>query len=148
MLIKQVCLNLNRLDTWQQPVPAYRPASRVNQKAETKRVQQCTYTAQGCLYISCNVCSHLYTVHQQYRSWHTCYVHVYKMQNVIILVQTCTYTSERCTYMFIPPNISTCMYHVHTLYVHVYTFSEMYVHVYTVLEMYEHVCTMYVIGKF
>jgi hypothetical protein len=34
MLIKLVCLNLNRCDTWQQPDPAYRPASRAdkNQK--------------------------------------------------------------------------------------------------------------------
>ena len=38
------------------------------------------------------------------------------------------------------------MYHVHTLYVHVYTLSEMYVHVYTFSEMYEQVCTIYVIG--
>jgi hypothetical protein len=28
MLIELVCLNLNRCDTWQQPDPAYRPASR------------------------------------------------------------------------------------------------------------------------
>jgi hypothetical protein len=31
--IKLVCLNLNRHDTWQQPDPAYRPASRANKKA-------------------------------------------------------------------------------------------------------------------
>ncbi len=33
MLIKVVCLNLNRCDTWQQPDPAYRPASWANKKA-------------------------------------------------------------------------------------------------------------------
>jgi hypothetical protein len=30
MPIELVCLNLNRCDTWQQPDPAYRPASRAN----------------------------------------------------------------------------------------------------------------------
>ncbi len=36
MLIKLVCFNLNTRDTWQQPDPAYRPASRANIKAEPK----------------------------------------------------------------------------------------------------------------
>ncbi len=44
--IKLVGLNLNRCDTWQQPVPAYWPVSRAKQKAETKRIHQCTYTVQ------------------------------------------------------------------------------------------------------
>jgi hypothetical protein len=43
MLIKLVCLNLNRCDTWQQPDP--------NQKAAPKGIHQCTYTVQQCLYI-------------------------------------------------------------------------------------------------
>ncbi len=38
MLIKLVCLNLNRCDTWQQPDPAYRPASRANKKAAPRRI--------------------------------------------------------------------------------------------------------------
>ena len=50
--IKLVCLNLNRRDTRQQPVPASRPASRANQKAGSKRIYQCTYPVQQCLYIS------------------------------------------------------------------------------------------------
>ena len=37
MPIKIVCLNLFRRDILQQPVTAYRPASRAIQKAETKR---------------------------------------------------------------------------------------------------------------
>ncbi len=36
MLIKLVCLNLSGRDTWQQPDPAYRPASRANKRAEPK----------------------------------------------------------------------------------------------------------------
>ncbi len=36
MPITLVCLNLNRRDTWQQPDPAYRPASRANKKAGLK----------------------------------------------------------------------------------------------------------------
>jgi hypothetical protein len=51
MLIKLVCLNLNRCDTWQQPDPAYRPASRANKKAAPKGIHQCTYNIQQCLYI-------------------------------------------------------------------------------------------------
>ena len=68
MLIEIVCLNLNRRDTLQQPVATYRPASRANQKAETKRIHQCTYTVQQCLYISGNKHSHLYTAHHLYRT--------------------------------------------------------------------------------
>ncbi len=33
---KLVCLNLNRSNTWQQPDPAYRPASRAKKKAGPK----------------------------------------------------------------------------------------------------------------
>jgi hypothetical protein len=51
MLIKLVCLNLKRCDTWQQPDPAYRPASRANKKAADKRIHQYTYNVQQCLYI-------------------------------------------------------------------------------------------------
>jgi hypothetical protein len=36
MLIKLVCLNLNRHDTLQQPVPAYKPASLANEKLQPK----------------------------------------------------------------------------------------------------------------
>jgi hypothetical protein len=36
MLIKLVCLNLTRCDTWQQPDPAYRPASRAKKKRQLK----------------------------------------------------------------------------------------------------------------
>ena len=53
MLIKLLYLNLNGRNTRQQPVPAYRPASRANQKAAAKRmIYQCTYPVQQCLYIS------------------------------------------------------------------------------------------------
>ncbi len=52
MPIKLVCLNLNSRDTRQQPVPASRPASQANQKAGSKRIYQCTYPVQQCLYIS------------------------------------------------------------------------------------------------
>jgi hypothetical protein len=75
-------------------------------------------------------------------------VHVYMSricQNTYILVYICTYTSEQCTNMFIPPN-AYAMYtwHVYTMYIHVYTFSEMLKHVYTFPEMYIHISTMYI----
>jgi hypothetical protein len=44
MLIELVSLNLNRRYDLMQPVASYRPASRANQKAETERICQCTYT--------------------------------------------------------------------------------------------------------
>ncbi len=47
-----VCLNLNRHGTRQQPVSAYRPAGRANKKAAAKRIYQCTYSVQQCLYMS------------------------------------------------------------------------------------------------
>ena len=130
MPIKLVCLNLNRRDTWQQPlaVPAYRPASRANQKAAPKRIHQCTYTFQWCLYISWNVCSHLYTVHQL--DMHTMYRFVNGMY-MFIWVKTCIYLYIHvhtrlnnvhtrlylfmyvpCTYMFIL--FQNCIYMVHT----------------------------------
>ncbi len=34
--IKLVCFNFNRRDTWQQPDPAYRPASMANKKLDQK----------------------------------------------------------------------------------------------------------------
>ena len=42
MPIKIVCLNLNRSDTRQQPVPAYRPAGRANRKAAAKKIRLLT----------------------------------------------------------------------------------------------------------
>ncbi len=38
MLIKLVCLNLNRRDTRQQPVLAYRPAGRANKISKIGKV--------------------------------------------------------------------------------------------------------------
>ncbi len=129
MPIKLVCLNLNRHDTRQQPVPAYRPASRVNKKAAAKRIYQCMYTVQQleCLYIqvSCqwNVCSHLYTEHKlhkpcMHRFVLNHYVHVYMpvIHNVKTLVYTCTYMSEHYTYIF--PSIAWALNHdVRTMYI-------------------------------
>ena len=124
MPIKLVCLNLNRCDTRQQPVPANRPASQANQKAAAERIYQCTYTVElgmytvhCCLYNSWNVCSHLYTEHCLYIHVCTLYVHVCMMQTLYVNVQTCTYMSEQCTYMFIAEN-------VYTMYMHVYTVLE------------------------
>jgi hypothetical protein len=37
---------------------------------------------------------------------------------------------------------------VHTMYIHVYKYSEMYVRVHTFREMYEHVCTAYMIRTY
>ncbi len=130
MPIKLVCLNLNRRDTRQQPVQAYRPASQVNQKAAAKAVYQCTYPVQWGLYISWNVCSHLYTEHELHNTQHTClyirwYIHVYMIQNTYIIVKTCTYMSE-CTYTFTSQNVHT--YHVHHDTCR-YVFAEMYTHV-------------------
>ncbi len=105
MLIEIVCMNLNRRDTLQQPVATYRPACRANQKAETKRIHQCTYTVQQCLYISGNEQSHLYTAHQLYRPACTS----------LYMVCTCLWNSKlvhKCTNVYI---------HVWTMYIHVYT---------------------------
>jgi len=117
MPIKLVCLNLNRCDTRQQPVPANRPASRTNKKAAAERIYQCTYTVERCMYTvhrclynSWNVCSHLYTEHCLYVQVCTLYVHVCMMQTLYVNVQTCTYMSEQCTYMFVA-------FIVHTMYI-------------------------------
>ncbi len=87
-------LNLNRHDTrWQQPIPAYRPASLANQKAAAKRIYQCTYTAQQCLYkvqwclyILRYVCSLLYTLHQLHKPLIYSFVHCMYM---FIWFKTC-----------------------------------------------------------
>ena len=113
MLIEIVCLNLNRRDTLQQPVATYRPASRANQKAETKRIHQCTYTVQQCLYISGNEHSHLYTAHQLYRTACTS----------LYMVCTCLWNSKlvyNCINVYI---------HVWTMYIHVYTWIFMNVYI-------------------
>ena len=126
MLIKLLYLNLNGRDTRQQPVPAYRPASRANQKAAAKRmIYQCTYPVQQCLYISWNVCSRLYTEHKLHSTWYTgLYIEctclhdsklVYNSMNMYIHVWT----------MYIHVYTSECTYHVRTMYIHVYTFQDM-----------------------
>jgi hypothetical protein len=48
MPIKLVCLNLNRSNTWQQPDPAYRPASRVNKNH--KDISVCTLFNNVCTF--------------------------------------------------------------------------------------------------
>ena len=50
-------------------------------------------------------------------------------------------------------DVHTCLYlnmyeRVHTVYIHVYKYSEMYVRVHTFREMYEHVCTAYMIRTY
>ena len=126
MPIKLVCLNLNRRETRQQPVPAYRPASRANQKAAAKRmIYQCTYPVQQCLYISWNVCSRLYTEHKLHSTWYTgLYIEctclhdsklVYNSMNMYIHVWT----------MYIHVYTLECTYHVRTMYIHVYKFWDM-----------------------
>ena len=134
MPIKLVCLNLNRCDTRQQPVPANRPASRANQKAAAERIYQCTYTVERCMYTvhrclynSWNVCSHLYTEHCLHKHVYTC----------LYIVCTCLYDAKlvcKCINMYI--HVWTmyihvyslhCTYHVHTMYIHVYDFSVLYI---------------------
>ncbi len=127
MPIKLVCLNLNRHDTWQQPVPAYKPAILANQKAAVKRIYQYTYLVQRCLYILWNVCSLLYIKHQLHRPLIYRFVHC----------STCWYDSKRvykCIYMYIyfwtmyvHVYTSECTYHVRTMYRRAYTFAEMYI---------------------
>ena len=136
MPIKLVSLNLNRHDTRQQPAPAYRPASRANQKAASKRTYQCTYTFQQCLYISWNVCSHLYTEHGLHNTQYTSSTDLY-------IVCTCLYNSkhvQNCMNMYvhvwtmyIHVYTSECTYHVRTMYIRVCTFAEMYIRVCTCL---------------
>ena len=92
MQIKLVCLNLNRRDTWQQPGPAYRPASRANQKAEPKG------------YISiCTPFNNVCTFHEMYVALCT--------QNI-----SCTYLDiQVCKQEIGNRHVCTCMY----MYVHV-----------------------------
>ncbi len=87
----------------------------------TKRIHQCTYTVQWCLYISWNVCNYLYT--RQPLTYIPC--------NGLYMVCTCLYELKQ---------VHTCIYmsiHVWTRYIHVHTstFSEMYIYVYTFLEL-------------
>ncbi len=87
------------------------PASWENKKAATKRIHQCTYTVQLlCLYISWNVCSHLYAEQQLIKRWHlyyvqffTWYVHVGMSQTHIFLyihVHTRLNNVYNCLYLF------------------------------------------------
>jgi hypothetical protein len=131
MLIKLVCLNLNRRDTRQQPVPAYRSANRANKKAASERIYHCVYPVQQCLYISWNVCSHLCTDHELHSTQYAgCYIvltclydskRVHNSINMYIHVWTmyikrlylgmyipCTYHVNTCIY--ICRNVYTCMY--------------------------------------
>ncbi len=135
MLIKLVCLNLNRRDTRQQPVPAYSPANRADRKAASKRIYHCVYRVQQCVYISWNVCSHLCTEHELHSTQHTglyiahtCFYDWKRVHNSINMY--IHVWSEQCTYTFIPQNVHTMYIQCIFMYIHLQKCIYMYVHVY------------------
>ena len=151
MPIKLVCLNLNRRETRQQPVPAYRdrPASQKNKKAAAKRMYISVRTQFN------DVC----TVHEMYVAICTRNISCTKLAYTgLYIVCTCSYDSKRvytCLYwyihvwtmyihvwtMYIHVYTFHCTYHVRTVYRRVYTFSELYKHVHTCLYIFQNVHT-------
>ena len=95
MPIKLVCLNLNRHETRQQPVPAYRPASRTNQKAAAKGIYSSVRTQ----------FNHVCTFHEMYVAICTLNISYTKLAYTGLYIEcTCLYDSKRvylCIYMYI-----------------------------------------------
>ena len=140
MPIKLVCLNLNRRETRQQPVPAYRPASRANKKAAAKRIYSSVRTQFN------DVC----TVHEMHVAICTQNISNTKLEDTgLYIVCTCLYDSKR-VYLWIYMYI-----HVWTMYTHVYTFDcaswyhvrTVYRRVYVFPELYKHVHTCLCISR-